>query len=263
MSYVAWHTRDHGTVELRGSENAHAGGVCRDIALGLLRLPADYKKAELVAHLVDPPDYVRKWGLPENHQFWASGLRTWLSVDGAVLLDGEPMPFGDLALNTAITMNRPLRLLAWMAGTCENHGYFEGAAKSALLETISEGLEAKILREGAGWEKVSALITKASGPIVWSYSVGEGFPDPWVLDGTPDPDDQVAVDAWEEKWYVFDGETDESRRKAGKPTQGEIWDMCMEHLRAQKWPVALHPDIEQGYRSGKTVFDFLAQLDAA
>lgn len=263
MSYVAWHTRDHGTVELRGAERAHAAGVCRDLAIGLLRISIDglgRSQERLVSKLVDPPDYVRQIGPPENHLKWASGLRTWLSVDGAVLLDDDPMPFGDLALNTAIIMNRPLRLLAWMHGMCESNGYFEGAAKLALVETISEGLEANLLRADMGWEKVSELATKASGPIVWSESIGSSFPDPWVLDGTPDTDDEDAVAEWEEKWYIFTGDTDESRRKAGKPTEGEIWDACMEHLRAQKWPVALHPDIEQGFLDGKTVFDFMAQL---
>jgi hypothetical protein len=263
VSYIAWHTRDEGTAELRGSEYAHARGVCTDLALGLLRAAIAMNHKRLISFLHNPPDYVRKEPEPAEHMRWASGLKTWLNVDGEVSIDGETMSFGEMAMNTAITMNRPLRLLAWMAGMSENHGYFERPEQSALIEAISEGLDARILRADQGWDRVYDLLERnvAAGgsAVVWSFSVAESWPDVWMLDDRPDPDDDDAVAAWEERWYLF-GESDQERREAGKPTSGEIWDLCMEKLRAQDWPVPLDLEVEQGYRSGKTTFDFLAQL---
>lgn len=253
MSRVYWHTRDHGEAEVLGSERAYASGLALDIGVGIV-VPGFRAREQMQAALADPPAYLTTDGEAEEEWRWKSSLETWLRVDGALLLDGQAMPFGDLALNTLITMNRPLRLLAWMHGVCESHGYFEPDAHAALAETITEGRESNVLRAGAGWEDVLDLIDRVggNGPIVWSYSVCESFPDRWELrpPRSPDESDEDYDDRTDR--YIYDELSSE-----------DAWDQCIALLREKQWPVALHPDVEQGFLSGKTAFDFIASCNQA
>lgn len=248
MSRVYWHTRDHGTAELRGTERHYANGLARDIGLGIA-WPGVQADERMKPAFVDPPSYLEDSGdLPR----WESAARIWLNLDGVVMVYGEPTPFGDLALNTLVTMNRPLRLLAWMHGLCESHGYFEPDAHAALYDTIAEGLADKILRPEAGWDAVMELIASVggSGPIVWSYSASESFPDRWLLRPPRHPDEtDEAYEARAER-FIYDELSAE-----------DAWDQGIALLREQEWPVALHPDVEQGFLSGKTLFDFVDSRD--
>lgn len=248
MSRVYWHTRDHGTAELRGSERAYASELALAIGMGIA-WPRSRARERMASALVDPPDYLVA---PADDRQWGRFAETWLRTDGVLSIYGEAMPFGTLALNTLITMNRPLRLLAWMDGLCESHGYFEPDAQPALIETISEGLASKSFRWDQGWSEVLKLLMDldGAGPIVWSYSVCESFPERWQLRPPRDPSE--SDEDYEERVdrHIYDEISPE-----------ETWDRCIEILRAAEWPVALHPDIEQRFLNGKTLFDFVDSRD--
>lgn len=250
MSRVYWHTRDHGEAEVRGSERAYGHLLARDIAFSIA-VPAFRAQETLEPVLIGPPAYLMQ---QSDGPAWTRDLRMWLGQDGKVMLDGEAAVFSELALNTLIVMSRPLRLLAWMHGLCERHGYFEPSSHDALAETIREGREDNILRADVGWESVLDLIDRVdgSGPIVWSYSVSEPFPDRWELRPPREPDESQEDYERRTDRYLYDELSAE-----------DAWDQCIALLREKPWPVALHPDIEQGFSGGKTAFDFAARRTQA
>lgn len=250
MSRVYWHTRDHGTAELRGSERAHGSELALNIGMGIA-WPRFQARERMAGALIDPPDYLAQG----DDWRWERSAETWLRLDGKVSVYGETMPFGDLALNTLITMSRPLRLLAWMHGLCESHGYFEPEAQPALIETIGEGLADKVLRWDQGWTDVLKLLQDldGAGPVVWSYSVCESFPNRRELRPPRHPDESVEdyearVDRDER--YIYD-----------EVGNDEAWDRCMAILREKDWPVGLDLNVEQGFLNGKTLFDFVDSRD--
>jgi hypothetical protein len=248
MSAVYWHSRDHGEAALRGSERAYARCLAADMAEAIA-WPKVRREEAIRQVIVDPPDYL------DHAPDWLQAAETWLRLEGRVRVGGDSVELGDVALNTLIaTGSRQLRLLAWMHGMCENHGYFEPDAHAALAETITDGREANLLREGQGWEDVLGLIARVdgAGPIVWSYSVCESFPDRWEL--RPPQEGGESDENYEERVdkYIYDELTPEA-----------AWDQAIELLRAKAWPVALHPDSSQGFVNGKSAFDLAAEIDAA
>ena len=254
MSAVTFHTRDLGEADLQGSERAHADWLIKQMALAIILPGSITSDTRLADFFVDPPDY-----LSDSKGDWERSVALWLRSgwasggEPALLIDGVAEPFDELASNTAIVLgSRPLRLLAWMKGMSENHGYFVPDSHLKVVETIDEGLDDNILRAGMGWDRVRDLFmesVKAAKPsaIVMSFSVSETFPDRYELRPPQDPDE--SDEAYEDRCdLVYD------------IPYGEAWDRCMALLHAAKWPVPLHPDRDQGYLRGKTAFDFIAQL---
>jgi hypothetical protein len=152
----------------------------------------------------------------------------------------------ELGLNTAIALNSPqLSFMAHVHGLCESHIWVEAESAEWMADLIEKGREDEVFRAGQGWEDVVTLAREVAasgeGPIVLSYSVCEGFPNPGVANWAPATDSDEGWDAW----YRLPAE--------------ERWDMGVRALRAGKWPFPMGPARQdQGFCSGKSVFDLKA-----
>lgn len=223
MSHIAFATA-RGEALVRGPEREHARALvmkpCTRLFMRLLDLPDSEKL--FAGEVLSPPEWVEQEpGLRRNRS-----IELWLEQDCPyVTVGGEPIGYFELALNTALVAGGPtIRLMAYMTGSCENHGYF-APPHGDLISAIQRGRRHNILREGMGWEGVLALLKSWKGypeEVVMSYSVTESF------------------------------------------AAGEKWEDAIERLREAEWPVDfaehLTADEPQGYLSGTTVFDLEAEL---
>lgn len=212
MSRVYFHTQDHGTAELRGSERAWMGCLINDMmlaAIGPLRHARDWLLPMIPAdhYLHSVPDFERS-------------AATAMTV-GDLTLRG---PTGDidiwsLALNTAMDIGGDeIKLFARLHGQCELHCYIEGAKdKRRYAGIIAEGLKKGLMRKGVGWESVATLLREAGEhPVVCSYSVCDSFPNFGMLPAGHPLKQRDDEDRWDEFYKI---------------PEAEKWDLCMPTLR--------------------------------
>jgi hypothetical protein len=111
---------------------------------------------------------------------------------------GQEIDAWCLALNTSLAVGSdPIRLSAKIHATCEIHGFFAGSDRRWLADIIEEGLEEGVFRKemrypkdrlnpegetelvSMGWtELVEQLRESLQFPVVMSFTVTDGFPDP-------------------------------------------------------------------------------------
>lgn len=189
MSRVYFHSEAR-TAELRGSERAHCGVTCSDVALALLS-PERFGD-----------DPVKRL-IPSSHHLHRSPGPFSLVIGAAfavgdlefVLPDGRSISAFHASLNSVVAAGGDvLRLMARIHGQCEVHGYVEGPNRAWLAGLIEAGREVNLLRPDQGWDDVVALLVSSSTePVVTSYSVCEQFPNPGIV-GLVEEQDQEA-------WY--------------------------------------------------------------
>ena len=220
MSRIYFHTRSGRRAEVLGSERAYLANLASAIPGSLF-----YDAAPLWRLTGKGNEYAR---MPSS---WVFGTCGDLIVD----FDGVQDEGWLIGLNTLVATKSPaLCFAARVHGQCEVHGWVPERHRSWLAGVIADARDDSILRAEVGWESVIALLLDETipGPVVMSYSVTEGFPDPYLSGAS-----------WEEEpWESM--------------SEGERWDVSIAEL---------HPSLEitpetllgQGFGSGKSAWDVL------
>ncbi|MFI1889845.1 hypothetical protein [Streptomyces jumonjinensis] len=280
MSRVYFHS-PHRTAELRGSERAWLGGLITDIAIGALGLGST-ARIDRLRELIHPDHYMAKQDTtgPGWLSAWASSYATAFSVGwsgSAPLIQhrGRAVETFELALNTALTLGGDaVKLGARLHGSCEIHAWVDGPNRSWLADIMQGGIDAGVYRDGfarqiggggtvwsdQGWGDVIALLRERDDePVVTSYSVCDGFPDPGVGDWMPPWPKGVPRD-WREL-------TEEQRNARSERSEewydlddAEQWRISMAGLRASKKGLQLEPAGWSAFRFGHrlSVLDLVA-----
>lgn len=211
MSHIAFHSKHHDTVKVRGTERAHMSILITDMAAGML--PRGLGQVHPLINIV--PKNARGWWEP---RLQGQGVDEWVRIylmsisDNKLKFNGELHHVTETVLNTIMAMESDIMsFMAKVWGTCETHGWFPPEDHSYFAKVIRKGRELNILRADAGWEAVAEMFeAELSDPIVMTYSVTDGFPNPYIL-GVPELD----WDTWGE------GRDDD-----------DLWDEAMDALRA-------------------------------
>lgn len=230
MTHITFHTPTD-TAAVAGTERHHTHLLLHRLAhaaMSPLHLRERY--GPLVpsdAHL----DIVRPEGWARAFATW---WQTWGPTDQPLTVEGVgTLTPWDLTLNTAMALGSdPIELLARVHGTCELHGWVAGEHREFLADVIEVGLADRVLRAGQGWEAAARLLEDSdTTPVVMSYSVSGGFPNPHVAGFPIEPGEDS--DRWMMRWEALDVE--------------ERWHGCMAALRAAntQGPVPLRIDPEE------------------
>lgn len=247
MSRVYFHSPS-GDAELLGSERYHLSSLAKATAMGQVIRDPDRFRAFL-----PPGHYLSQ--LRSNHpDAWVGWYETALKVgDGTVIeFDGQPIESFALLLNTALeTGDEALRLAARIDGQCEIHGWVDGPNRKWLAGMMQAAVDTGVFRQGfwvepgaggkrlwseQGWDKVIALLlARADEPVVMSYSVCEGFPNPTAAGVVPIEDDP-------------DDEFEDVREAFNLLPKAERWAACMARLRAGVNGLEFRPDTWEEFR---------------
>lgn len=263
MSRIYFHTPTE-TVEVYGTERAHMGVLCSNVAYSVFSLFDEEQKRALL-----PPDHHLR-AVRDPRQF-ETFFETLLAVAYGEILTTK--------LNTVLAIgNDPLCLAARLQGQCELHAYVMPEDAEWLAGIFEEGLGCGVFREGfpdrpSGWRDVIALLRRTEDPVVTSYSVSEGFPNSGVAyweppvcracggSGKPNPQmkhTDVSYDyctscegegkLWE-SWYDL--------------SDAERWRLAMKGLTGQERPPRLDPNNWPWFfGDGKTAFDYLRPTES-
>lgn len=201
MSRVYFHSPS-GEAELWGGERAWMGGLCQDLAIGIMDVRWNAAK---FAVLTGRP-------VPEGSVFtWADSIGLHMRVgEGALAWKGQPLEAFALILNTALRAgSRPVQLAARVHGQCELHAWCAGYNRAWLASIIDEGLVSGVFRTATGWredeswEAVARFLRERDDePVVLSYSVCVQFPNRDLIGMGWEEDDDNAWDALpdQERW---------------------------------------------------------------
>lgn len=210
MSKVYWHSPDR-TVELPGTELHWAHQVVIERTISRL----------------DPNVFT------ERH-FRGGGPAV------LTLPDGRVMSRFPLKLNTAMVgADDATLLVVRMTAQAEIHGWVDGPNRAWLAGIIERGLAegtlrsefhnnmGQVFRPGEAWQQVVTLLREPSDePVVWSYSVSDGWPNSEMAGWT--------------------GEREEAFLLLSKTEQ---WRLSLEGLRAQEG-LEMAPDSWRTFRFG-------------
>lgn len=176
-------------IRISGRERALMGIYLSNIPLAIYPpwLPED----EPWSRLVRPDSYLLA---PSNARAWAERFRTaWQIADHHFTVN--PL---DVSLNTASAIGSDeLRVMAWIHGQCEVHGYIEGVHRPWLAARIDRALDVGLIRRDPfgydGWPALATwLRDDTQHPVVMSYSVCDQFP------AEPPGLSDEEYEAWEE-----------------------------------------------------------------
>jgi hypothetical protein len=261
MSRVYFHSpSDEGglrnTLELRGSERAHASFVVNQIAIGLLNIDG-YEREKKLYDWLPPNHYLRS----SQPGLFARSYATAFFVGGdesLIIKDGESVNVWELALNTAIAVgNDPIKLFARIHAQCEIHGFVEGRNRKWLAKIIEAGRKSGLYRRDQGWEAVMAGLRASDvEPLVMSYSVCNSFPNSEVSDWMPAWPDGV-----QHTWTALTSEQRKEREERSEAwyelPREEQWRRGLEALRNHHGMLELKPEHWDEYRFGHnlTVWD--------
>lgn len=213
MSYIAFHSKHHLDVHVRGSERFYMQNVMTDMAAAIL--PHGVGRPHPFSRLI--PDTDRDWRTllaGNNADRWVS---TYLSshADTKLFFNGELHETTETVLNTILALDSDvLSLMCKIWGNCESHGWFPPENHNWFADVMRQGLDRHILRSDAGWEKVIKMFeADLSDPIVMSYSVTDGFPNAELAGKSYEE---------EEEWWETTSEA-------------EQWDVCMAALKEKPY----------------------------
>ncbi|RCG31933.1 hypothetical protein DQ384_05155 [Sphaerisporangium album] len=243
MSRVYFHTPTD-EAELLGAERAHAGVLTHDLAAQHITPVLD-PLGELTAHgrLVGTP----RAQLADRFNLYA---RTG-GTPNLLIWHGRELRASSLMLNTALELGDDgVKLMARLYGQCEIHAYVEGPHRAWLADIMERGLATGVLRRGMGWEGkpdhphgkgrgvIPLLRSRDDEPVVMSYSVCDGFPNPVAWDWEP-PAEWRPPSWTAEEWAELDGDDQEDYRASavdeafGALPSDERWRIAMGALRAR------------------------------
>lgn len=183
VTFTAGKSRHY--ADVRGSERAYARHVVYAQAIKLitdLATSTPERSAALRERLYHLDSYVADAWKSYDRSDPGSGLTLervltlWFNGDPSLKVHGESIGFGELGLNTALVAgSAPIRLLAYLHGSCEDHGYFE-PPHDDLIRAIMTGRRHGVLRADAGWEGLVELAQRQSkAMLIMSYSVCENY----------------------------------------------------------------------------------------
>ena len=200
MSRVYFHSPED-TAEVSGSERAYMGSVINELSLAIIN--PKWQKDKLLSLL--PPSCYLKNDYKSDVD-WARDFSIWFSVgmDGNFLIDGKHVELFGLALNTAYKLgNDVVRLMVRIHGQCEIHCWIPGRDRAWITGIIESGLQTNLLRSEMGWNDVIKLLNlNSKTPVVLSYSVCDGFPNPYGLGRSEGFSDKFWDMPYEEQWRL-------------------------------------------------------------
>jgi hypothetical protein len=277
VSRIYFHSPS-GEAELHGSERAHLGALCSDIAIGVLGLDNSFRAGQLSGVLASDVARVPS-GL--DYQRWRRDLETRLVVGS--MFDrapfqwrGRPIQSFALILNTALAVgNDAVRLAARLHGQCELHAWVDGPNRAWLADMMQAGLDRSVFRRGfwfedgpgaprrwsdQGWESVMSLLrSRDDEPVVTSYSVTESFPHYSIGDWMPPWPEGVPLD-WDEL-SEDDKQTRSDRQEQWDELDAaEQWRISMVGLRDDPGGLEIKPQNWDAFqfRHGLSVLDLFA-----
>lgn len=241
MSRIYFTSLD-GEVEILGRERAHMGVTVDNMTTGLFA----HIDQPRVSRFIKPGHYLHG----TDQRAWHESFRTAWGVGGSGLgltIDGEVHHPWHISLQTAVDVGGdPLNLFARIHATCEIHGYFAGEHRSWVADIIEQGRKIGLYRANMGWEGlVEFLRSNSTNPVVMSYSVCDGFPNPYVA-GVETNDEEETQE--EIEWYDLPFE--------------EQFDRAFKGLVASNSQVDIHPDTfhTRGFGYEVNAFWFLDQV---
>lgn len=250
MSRIILATRDD-EVRVLGSERAYLGMLVDRVALGLLDLSSD-RVRERVEQLIPATHWARQQS--GNHLRYLSDLAlAWRDIGGFGIAGwkGKPVSTWRLNLNTALVVGGDaLKLAAKIHGQCEIHCWTEGDNAAFVADIIDNAVETGMYRPGAGWGAASELLRKADGPVVFSYTVSDTFPNAGIADWScdhPEFDADGSEHEGGDCWYEL--------------TENERWDLGVAGLRASTGGSEITRDDWDTFRFGEglSLFDLFAE----
>lgn len=286
-----------GTAELLGSERAHLGGLCNDLARGLLDVQNNHERIREFLpdddmHAAYPtypcPDYYLRF-----HQWRMSAeMRIASSIgDDGLTWKGKRVDSFSLVLNTAARVgNDAVKLAARIHGQCEIHGWCDGKFRSWLAEIIEAGLASGVFRKALapgnldgsrgepyplGWDDVTTFLrSRDDEPVVMFYSVCDSFPNRYKAGWEPPEDAELRPDWCDDEHWESLEDSERARYRADEGwerlTDAERWEAGMAALRTNGGGLELRPG-DWGsfyFGHGLSVLDLLAsdyaeRLDSA
>jgi hypothetical protein len=241
MSRVYFHSPS-GDAELLGSERAHLSLLAKATAMGrVASRPLRFRS------LLPSGHYLTRLQ-PDQPEAWASSYETSLRTGSAVIeYRGQPIESFALLLNTALESgDDALVLAARIDGQCEIHGWVDGPNRGWLADKMQAAVDSGVFRQGfwfegraggkpvwsvQGWAEVIALLRgRDDEPVVMSYSVCDGFPNPVVAGVAPAIEDDP------------DGEYEGAREAFSELPKPEQWAACMAELRTGVNGLEFKPD---------------------
>lgn len=233
MSRIYFHSPD-GEAELRGSERAHMGLLCKDIFLASLGSIWDYKDNRSWTRQLFPPNHYLLQGNEDRRPTYEQSFSTYMSVgDAEIILGGRKISGWVVGLNTALAIgNDVFKMYARLHGQCEIHCFVRGENRAWLAAIMEQGLTDGICRQNQGWESVIAFLRSTNQlPVVCSYSVCHQFPNPDVADVFEGAETDEEREAARERWYAL--------------SKAEQWELAFPKLH---WSLELKPDNWDEYR---------------
>jgi hypothetical protein len=267
VSRIYFHTKTR-TAELRGSERQWLRAVAANTAQHWWGLDGSTPTNEWTQHrafdiinMIVPGtsgqyvlDIARAAATTPPFQTIVDILKTCLRVNDVPLRVGDhAVSSANVELNTALaTGNDIVCLAAKIHGWCETHPWVEEADRAWCADIIERAVTAGVYRAGMwytdgcgqrtwgdlGWASVMALLrdtTTHPGPVVLSYSVSDGFPNPEVATTMPAWPDGVTED-----WDALTTAQQDERRKARTAWYdfpfARQWETAMDGIRRdQPW----------------------------
>lgn len=265
MSRIYFHTPTH-TAELRGSERGWLRAVAANTAqpwwgLNDWSIPTD-RVLDIIDMIIPGTSgqYVLDIAGPvRNGQRDHATVKALVDVLTTCLrVNDVPLRVGDHAvssanaeLNTALaTGNDLVCLAAKIHGWCEVHPWVEETDRAWCADVIERATTAGVYRAGMwytghggqrtwadqGWSDVVSLLrdtTTHPGPVVLSYSICDGFPNPYVATTMP---------AWpagvREDWNALTQTQQDERRTATTAwydlPESQQWETAMDGIRRNR-----------------------------
>lgn len=212
MSRVYFHSPS-GEAVLRGSERAWCDSVVRDIALGILGDRGPFgDQVDKIRQLIKRDHWIVREGGPGEARFWDDFKLSMNGFSGDLLeWKGQPLSSFSFRLNTALLLgNDTVKLMAYLHGQCEIHGWIAGEDRDWYADLVKTGLRSGLLRKDMGWNDVLDLLTSRDDePVVTSYSVTDSFPNPEIAGLVPEPGPES--DGHDELWTRWEELSDEDR----------------------------------------------------
>jgi hypothetical protein len=247
MSRVYFHSPS-GDAELLGSERAHLSLLAKATAMGRVA------SSPLRFRSLLPSDHYLTRLQSDQPEAWAGWYETALKTHSAAIeYRGQPIESFALLLNTALESgDDALVLAARIDGQCEIHGWVDGPNRGWLADKVQAAVDSGVFRRGflvqgspggkpvwsvQGWDGVIALLrSRDDEPVVMSYSVCDGFPNPVVAGVARAIEDDL------------DGECEGEGEAFYESPRSEQWAACMAELRTGVNGLEFRPDNWEEFR---------------
>lgn len=235
MGKVYFHSPS-GEAELRGSERAHAGWLTSAIGIAALDLRVEslrFIECEFAGRVSRPED--------------VAGAEVSLRVGSASFaLPSGRYDAWEALLNTCLVLgSEPLCFLARMHAQCEIHAWVDGPDRAWLAGVMGDGCRVGLMRDGQGWDDVTALLrARSDEPVVMSYSVCDQFPSRDVAQWKPPLGEDGAPNR--DAWYDLD--------------EAERWRLAMAGVQDMRFG----PDtLRRPFGHRKSAFDIKREIHEA